>query len=150
MSYLLIVANTPSDNTQRFFDAVVKGAQTSAYEIKAIKPFDATAQDVLDASGIILGTTENFGYMSGQVKDFLERIYYPCIEKKQGMPWALYISAGQDGTGAIKSVEKIVSGMKWRKVQDALVLKGPFEDCFLNSCEELGAGMASGLELKVF
>ncbi|MEZ5450137.1 MAG: hypothetical protein R3E89_14595 [Thiolinea sp.] len=73
-------------------------------------PFEADADDVLAANGIILGTTENFGYMSGALKDFFERIYYPCLEQTQGLSVALYVKAGLDGTGAC-SVERILTGL---------------------------------------
>ena len=61
-------------------------------------------QDVLTANAVIIGTTENFGYMSGLIKDFFERIYYPCLEKTQALPWALYVRAGKDGAGALRAV----------------------------------------------
>ena len=60
-------------------------------------------QDVLTANAVIIGTTENFGYMSGLIKDFFERIYYPCLEKTQALPWALYVRAGKDGAGALRA-----------------------------------------------
>ncbi|MGH1540059.1 MAG: flavodoxin family protein [Arenicella sp.] len=150
MSYLLIVANTPSDNTLVLRDAVLSGAQTTDFPVRMLAPLQASAEDVLGASGVILGTTENFGYMSGQIKDFLERIYYPCLEETQGMPWTLYVVAGLDGTGATKSLEGIIGALKWRKVQPALLLKGGFKDEFKEQCQELGAGMATGLDAGIF
>ena len=122
MSYLLIVANTPSENTHKLRELVRKGAILSDFPCKTLNPLETKAEDVLNAKGLVIGTTENFGYMSGQVKDFFERIYYPCLERTQGLPWALYISAGKDGTGAMKSVESIVAGLRWRKTQEPLIV----------------------------
>ena len=150
MSYLLIVANTSSNNTLILRDAVLRGAQLADFPVRVLEPLQASADDVLAAIGVILGTTENFGYMSGQIKDFLERIYYPCLEDTQGLPWALYVVAGLDGTGVTNNVERIISAMKWRKVQAALLLKGSFKTDFVGLCQELGAGMATGLETKIF
>jgi len=150
MKPLLLVANTPSNNTLILRNAVQKGVAESGYRIMVKPPLEATAADVLDCSGIIIGTTENFGYMSGQIKDFFERIYYPSLEKTEALPWALYVKAGLDGTGTINSVERIVTGLKWKAVQEPLLLHGNFRDEFLKECETLGAGMAEGLKLGIF
>ena len=86
---LLIVAHAPSPNTRRLLDAVVRGAgdpDIENVEVTSLSPFDATPDDVLAAQAIILGTTENLGYMSGALKDFFDRIYYPCLEQTQGLP----------------------------------------------------------------
>jgi multimeric flavodoxin WrbA len=97
--HLLIVANTPSENTRILRDAVVRGAQSpdiEDVEVRAVNPLEAGPEDVLAAQGIVLGTTENLGYMSGALKDFFDRIYYPCLERTQGLPYALYIRAGHE------------------------------------------------------
>ncbi|MGH1429247.1 MAG: flavodoxin family protein [Arenicella sp.] len=150
MSHLLIVANVPSKNTNLLRNATYHGAVASSFPVIQRSPLEATVGDVLAAQGIIIGTTENFGYMSGQVKDFFERIYYPCFQDTQGLPWAMYISAGQDGVGALQSVERIVTGLKWKKTQEALIFKSPFKQAYIHQCEELGACMAMGLSSKIF
>ena len=150
MSYLLIIANTPSANTLKLFQAVINGAQESGYPTVFKTPLEATADDVLSASAVIIGTTENFGYMSGLIKDFLERIYYPCMDNTDGLPWALYVKAGLDGTGATNSVQKIISGMRWKMVQEPLLFHGEFKQDFIAEAEALGAGMTEGLKLGIF
>ena len=99
---LLIVAHAPSPNTRQLLDAVVDGARSPEIDnvdVQVVAPLQAGADDVLGTEALILGTTENLGYMSGALKDFFDRIYYPCLEKTQGLPYALYIRAGYDGTG---------------------------------------------------
>jgi hypothetical protein len=88
--------------------------------------------------------------MSGLIKDFFERIYYPCLEKTQGLPYALYIRAGNDGAGTQQGVERIVTGLRWSAIQPCLVLQGDYRDSFESDCEELGMLMAAGLEAGVF
>ena len=146
---LLIVAHAPSANTQAMLDAVQRGASGPDIDnvaVQAIAPLAAGAEDVLAAHALILGTPENLGYMSGALKDFFDRIYYPCLERTQGLPYALYIRAGHDGTGTRRAVQTIVTGLRWRAVREPLVCRGAWQDAFLTECEELGAVMAASLD----
>jgi hypothetical protein len=150
---LLIVAHAPSLNTERMRDAVVSGAcspEIEGVEITALSPFAATAEHVLSASAVILGTTENLGYMSGALKDFFDRCYYPCLERTQGLPYALYIRAGNDGAGAKRSVETIVTGLRWRKIREPLICRGEWQEDFVALCRELGTLAAAGLDAGIF
>lgn len=150
MKPLIIIANIPSPNTLKLRSAVAEGAASAEIEMLVLNPFEAQPEHILQAGALILGTTENFGYMSGAVKDFFERIYYPCLEQTQGLPIALYVKAGNDGTGALNSMQRIILGLRWKQVQEPLVMKGDFKPEFLEACTELGAGMAEGLKLGIF
>lgn len=150
--HLLIVAHVPSDNTRRLRDAVVRGAtgpDISGVELRTLIPFEAKPEDVLWADAVILGTTENLGYMSGALKDFFDRVYYPCLELTQGKPYAAYIRAGHDGTGTKRGIETIVTGLRWRAARDPLICRGEWRETFVGQCEELGALMAASLEAGV-
>ncbi len=148
---LLIVAHAPSDNTRALRAAVERGALSeTGIEVKVIAPLEAGPDDVLAAQAVILGTTENLGYMSGALKDFFDRSYNPLLDKTQGLPSALYIRAGSDGTGTRRAVETILTGLRWRAVQEPLLCKGPWQDAFVAQCEELGAAMAAGLAAGIF
>jgi hypothetical protein len=153
MKRLLIVAHVPSPNTTRLRDAVVAGSRhpgIDGVEIVVKNPFEAGPDDVLAADAVILGTTENLGYMSGALKDFFDRTYYPVLEATQGKPYVLYIRAGMDGTGTRRGVETIITGLRWRAVQDPLICRGDWDEAFIAQCEELGMAMAAGLEAGVF
>ena len=150
---LLIVAHTPSENTRHMLGAIVQGAQSATndrIDIVAQTAFETNSDQVIQAQAIILGTTENLGYMSGGLKDFFDRIYYPCLEKTQGLPYSLVIRAGQDGTGTLRAIDKISTGLRWRAVQQALICRGKWQPKFITQCEELGAATALGLDLGVF
>jgi multimeric flavodoxin WrbA len=153
MKRLLIVAHAPSPNTRRLLDAVVEGARhpdISGVAVEARGPFDTGPEQVRNAQAVILGTTENLGYMSGALKDFFDRVYYPCLEQTEGLPYALYVRAGHDGTGTRRGVETIVTGLRWRAVQAPLICRGAFQEAFVQQCRELGTLMASGLEAGIF
>lgn len=148
MKTLLIVVAAPSKNVTLLKQAIIDGAHQAEANIviNAIAPLDVKSDDVLSADAIILGTTENFGYMSGELKTFFDRIYYPCLEVKQGLPYALMVKAGNDGSGAIKSISPMTTGLRWKEVQPATLFVGKFQDDWLATCHELGLMMALSLE----
>lgn len=134
-------------------DAVIRGATDTAVDdvdVRVRSALEADAADLLWADGFILGTPENFGYMSGAMKYFLDRVYYECIEKVSGRPYALFIRAGNDGTGAINSLRRILIGLAVREVQEPVLIAGDFDETRLADCEQLGLTMAAGLEAGVF
>nr|WP_298372149.1 flavodoxin family protein [uncultured Halomonas sp.] len=146
---LLIVAHAPSPNTLALREAAERGASHSDIEnvkVTVKAPLEAGPDDVLNCDAILLGTTENLGYMSGALKDFFDRSYYPVLEEKQGLPCALYIRAGLDGTGTRRAVESIVTGLRWRWVQEPLTLRGEWQEVFVDQVEELGLTMAAALD----
>ena len=150
---LLIVCHAPSPNTRRLLEAVIAGARSEEIEnveATALSPFDAGPEEVMAAQALILGTTENLGYMSGALKDFFDRVYYPCLEETQALPYALYVRAGKDGTGTCRAVQSIATGLRWRAVQEPLVCRGEFQEDFVGQCRELGMLMAAGLDSGVF
>lgn len=147
---LLIVANTPSANTRELAEAVIRGARKSSVEVKFCAPLDADSSAVKAADAVIIGTTENFGAMAGLIKDFFERIYYDCLEHTQGMPFAFYVRAGLDGQGTLDGVQKITTGLKWKLIQEPLLLHGKYDDGFADQCEELGEVVAAGCEAGIF
>lgn len=150
---ILIVAHMPSPNTTAMGQALAAGGRTNAAMANSIRlktPFEAQPADLLSASAVILMTTENLGYMSGALKDFFDRCYYPCLEETQAMPYALVIRAGHDGTGTRLAVEKIVTGLRWRAVAEPMVCRGKWHDDYLDQCRDLGQAMAEGVEAGIF
>ncbi len=149
---LLIVAHAPSLNTQKLAQAAFDGANHPDININVLlqSPQDTQPEDVLAADALLLGTTENLAYMAGLTKDFFDRCYYPVLEKKQGMPFALYIRAGQDGTGTKRAMQTIITGLRWNYVQEALILKGDWQDEFTEQVEQLAMTLAAGVEAGIY
>lgn len=153
MKQLLVVAHDPSPNTRRMVEAMLEGARhedIDNVEARHVRPLEAGPDDVLAADGVILGTTENLGYMSGALKDFFDRIYYSVIERTEGLPYAACIRAGMDGTGTRRAIESICTGLSWKPVRDPLICRGEWTDDFLDQCHELGMYMAAGLDADIF
>jgi multimeric flavodoxin WrbA len=151
--HLLVVFHSRSGGTEAMANAAIDGAtsaEISEVEVRVKRAFDATPDDVMWSDGVILGTPENFGYMSGALKDFLERIYYVVLDETPGMPYALFVKASTDGEGAVRSVERIIAGLKWRGVLPPVVVAGDLDDEDLDRCRELGLTIAAGLEAGVF
>ena len=149
---LLIVAHAPSPNTKKLAQAAYDGANHPDIDINVVlkSPQDTQPEDVLAADALLMGTTENLAYMAGLTKDFFDRCYYPVLEEKQGMPFALYIRAGQDGTGTKRAMQTITTGLRWSWIQDALILKGDWQGDFTEQVEELAMTLAAGVEAGIY
>jgi hypothetical protein len=153
MKRLLFVVHAPSANTRTLRDAAVsaiEGLALGGIELSVRAAPEATADEVNACHGLLIGTTENFGYMAGLTKDFFERVYYPCLESKQGLPIALYIRAGEDGRGTRDSVGRITTGLRWKYVSDPLILRGKYQSDFKDQVAELAATLAAGLDADIF
>lgn len=151
--HLLVVYQSRTGGTEALADAAIAGASSDDIddvEVRVRRAFDAVTDDVRWCDGILLGTPENFGYMSGAMKDFFERIYYDLLEETRGLPYTLFVKGGHDGEGAVRSVEKITTGLTWRAVLPPVVVVGDVDDDALARCSELGLTFAAGLEAGVF
>jgi len=148
---LLIVYHTGGVKTAQMAEAVERGARSEpGVQVTVKRCAEAGPADLLSADGLILGTPENFGYMSGMMKDFLERVFYACEGKVNGRPYALFVGAGQDGAGAVDSVERIVTGLRLEKKSEPVIGLKELTPDILARCEELGAAFSAGLALGVF
>jgi multimeric flavodoxin WrbA len=149
---LIIYGGHAGGRTERLLRAVQAGVAASGepIEVRSLPALQAGAEDLLWANGLLIGTPEHFGYMSGAVKDFMDRTFYPVEGKVEGLPYAVFVSAGNDGTGAVTSIERIALGYKWKKVAEPLIVKGEPTETDLQRCEELGQTMAAGLALRIF
>jgi flavorubredoxin len=149
---LLIFGGHEGGRVAELTSAVSEGVNlfSNEVELRALPALDAGLSDLLWANGLLIGTPEHFGYMSGAVKDFFDRTFYPAENKVNGLPYAIYVSAGNDGTGAVSSIERIAIGYKWKRIAEPLVVRGPPTSDALVKCRELGQTMAAGMDAGIF
>ncbi len=148
---LLVVYHTQSGNTGRLADAVLVGARrVTEVETRMLRAFDAGVDDLVGCDALLLGTPENFGYMSGALKDFFDRTYYPCEGLTTGLPYAVFVSAGNDGRGAVREIGRIATGYGWKQAAEPLIVRGEIAAEDLLRCEELGEAMATGVALGIY
>jgi multimeric flavodoxin WrbA len=151
--HLLIVYHSQSGNTGTMARAAYDGAASELIEeidVRLLRCAAAGPDDLLWAHGLLLGTPENFGYMSGALKDFFDRTFYQVEGRIQALPYAVFISAGNDGSGALKAIRRIANGYPLREVQDPVIARGALTPAMLEQCRELGLALAAGLEAGVY
>lgn len=148
---LLIYAGHAGGRTHAMVEAVKQGVADAGedVELRALPALEAGIEDLLWANGLLIGTPEHFGYMAGAIKDFFDRTFYPVQGKVDGLPYALFISAGNDGTGAVSSIDRIALGYRWQQCAEPLIVKGEPTRNDLQRCAELGQTLAAGLALGV-
>jgi multimeric flavodoxin WrbA len=161
MPRLLVVYHTQSGGTAALAERIERGAATvPEVEVVVRRAADAKASDVLGADGLLLGTPENFGYMSGMLKDFFDRVFYDCENHVAGRPYSVFVCAGNDGTGAMREIDRIVTGWRMKKVHPGVIARrvggmagssrGHLDPSDLKLTEDLGATLAAGIAYGMF
>jgi NAD(P)H-dependent FMN reductase len=154
-SHLLVVWHPRPPAIARLRDAVLAGVAEAggAAPVRSLPAPEAGVDDVEGAVAAVIITPENFGAVSGLVKDFLERIY-PWFEevpdRRPGLPYLLVAKGGNDGTGAVRDVTRILTGLRWKEVLPPLVVAGPVTDAHLAEAHERAATLAIGVDTGVF
>ena len=153
LKHLLIIYHSQSGKTAAMANAVLRGAmhpEIESVDVRMRIAADAGPGDLLRCDAVVFATPENFGYMAGAMKDFFDRTFYPCQGRLEGIPYAAVVGAGNDGTGALAALRRIVRGFPLNEAQEPIVCRGPLDDDVIVRCERLGTTMAAGLEIGVF
>jgi NADPH-dependent FMN reductase len=162
MTRLLIVFHSVTGGTRQMAVAAAEGAATAGIVVTLRHAGEAEPVDVLDADGFIFATPENLAAISGLMKDFFDRTYYPVLDRISGRPYATLICAGSDGENAARQIARIATGWRLRAIADPLIVctNAQTPDAILapkiigaadlRRCAELGAAMATGLAMGVF
>ncbi len=153
MVRVLVVYHSQTGRTKKMAQAVARGA-SSIPNVKAIlkEADETTLEDLLACDGVAFGSPEYFGYMAGALKDLFDRTYYDARGRKEifKKPYVIFISAGNDGLGALRSIERICVGYQLKKVYDPFIATGEIDGAILNRCDELGKVIAAGCEAAIY
>ena len=149
---ILFIHHSPSINTRKLSKFVESKIYNLNLKINlnSLSPLNANINSFDSVNGVIIGTTENFGYMAGLTKDFFDRNYDLLRQTKQGLPIFYYVRAGQDGEGSRLAINKILKGMGWRQVLPPIILKGTWKNTFFSNLEDKVSNFAHGIELGIY
>jgi NAD(P)H-dependent FMN reductase len=147
---LLFVHHTVSPATHTLFLSARDGATDRAIhdvEVVVRPALAASAAEALEADGYLLGSPVNLGYLSGALKHFFDCIYYPCLDATAGRPFAAYLHSNSDATGALRALQSITAGLRWRAAQAPVVVAGEPSAAQRQAVREMAAALAAGLGL---
>jgi multimeric flavodoxin WrbA len=153
MVQLLVVYHSQGGNTRMMAEAAAAGAaEIEGVRVRLQTALETAGEDLVACDGLLIGSAEYFGYMAGAVKDLFDRSYeslrgLPRVFRK---PYAVFISAGNDGSGALLHIERICTGFQFKKVQAPVIAQGPLTEAALEQCRELGRTLAAGCEAGIF
>ncbi|MEJ2410357.1 MAG: NAD(P)H-dependent oxidoreductase [Novosphingobium sp.] len=156
---LAIIWHSRTGAARALAQAVREGAGEASRLIAAA---DAAPRDLLDARAYVFACPENLASMSGMMKEMFDRCYYPALGRIEGRPYATVITAGSDGEGAQRQIDRIVTGWRLKRVAEPLIVNlgaqtpaqimadKRVQESELAQCRELGAAMTEGLSLGIF
>ncbi len=160
---LLVVYHSMTGGTAQMAQALLAGAATeSGVATRLLRAGEAGPADVLAADGYVFATPENLAAVSGVMKDFFDRCYYPALDQINGRPYASLICAGSDGQNAARQIARIATGWRLRAVAEVLIVcthaqtpeqilaPKQITDADLDRCRELGTALATGLALGIY
>lgn len=161
MAQLLIVYHSRTGGSRQMAEAAGAGARGEAQVV--LKPADqAGPDDLLAADGYVFCCPENLAAISGVMKDFFDRCYYPVLGRIEGRPYAQMVCAGSDGENAVRQVARIAQGWRLKEVQPAMIVcthaqtpeqilaEKVIPEAELEQCRELGMALGAGLSMGAF
>lgn len=163
MKTLLVVYHSMTGGTEQMARALVAGAAAEGgATTRLLHAPAAQAADVIAADGYVFATPENLAAISGLMKDFFDRCYYPALDRINGRPYAALVCAGSDGQNAVRQIERIATGWRLRRVAEPVIVCTQAQTAEeilapktiagtdLDRCRELGAALAAGLAMGAF
>jgi multimeric flavodoxin WrbA len=160
---LLIIYHSVTGGTRQLAEATAAAARAETdVNTRLLTAPHATPADLLAAGAYIFATPENLAAISGLMKDFFDRCYYPVLDQLNGRPYASVICAGSDGMNAARQIERIATGWRLRAIAppliicthaqtpEAILAPKTISPDDLQRCRDLGAAFAAGLAAGIF
>lgn len=121
-------------------------------EVKVVlkKANEATLHDLLNCDGIAIGSPEYFGTMAGIIKDFFDRTFEGAEDKTMGLPYMIFVCAGNDGRGTVSQIERLATGYRWKKIQEHIRVVGEPEKKDIAYLEEMGHTFSAGIAFGIY
>jgi multimeric flavodoxin WrbA len=163
MRTLLIVFHTRTGGTQQMAEAAAGGAAVETdVDVRLIPAAEARPEDMLAADGYLFAAPENLAALSGMMKEFFDRTYYPVLGQIEGRPYGVLVCAGSDGENAVRQIARIATGWRLKAVADPIIVcthaqtpetilaPKTIGKADLDRCRELGQTIAAGLSMGIF
>ena len=160
---LLILYASMTGASRQLAEAAADGARGDGEcAVQLLRAEEAEAADLLAADGVIFAFPENLAAISGTMKAFFDRAYYPCLGQVEGRAYALIVAAGSDGTNAVRQAERIVTGWRMKaaapprivlthaQTPEEILAPKVIAEEELDAARELGAAMAAGLAMGIY
>ena len=149
----LMIAQAPSDNTKALAEVALASLRAHSEPVSEVifkAPLAVRADDLAGCDGLLLGTMENIGALSGLTKDMFDRCYNDWLGRHEGLPVAIYIRAGLDGTATRRTLLGYANALSWRLIQEPLVLHGSYQDDFTEQVAALAGQLSAGVEAGIY
>ena len=163
MKELLIVWHSMTGGSRALAKAAAQGAEDEgAVKVSCVSAEQANPLAMLGAHGYLFVFPENLAAISGVMKAFFDRCYYPCLSRIEGRPYAMIICAGSDGSNAARQTERIATGWRLRKIAEPLIIcthaqtetaimaSKTIGEEGLEQARQTGAHLAAGMALGIF
>lgn len=151
MTMILVIFHSKGGNNRKMAEAVAEGIDSIEGSRAILRDaLEASLDELLQCDGIVIGSPEYFGYMSGAVKDFFDRTYETARGHVFRKPYAVFVNAGNDGTCALTHIERICIGFQFKKVHEPVTAKGEITVSVLDACRLLGQTIAAGCAAGIY
>ena len=163
MQQLAIIWHSVTGGSEALAQAAYDGARRAqGVDVQMLNAADAGAEHMLAADGYIFVFPENLAAISGGMKSFFDRCYYPCLGALNGRPYAMIVCAGSDGRNAVAQAERVATGWRLRQIlqsvivcthaqtPEAILAPKTIDSADLMAAAEMGAQIAVGLQMGIY